>query len=137
MTAECEEIVFWTLRKKFVDSHVCVQEKKREVMYYSLAMGHHVGVIDCLTVALRCPVAQYQAWISLIGDGPARRKMAGVFTFGEIMIDASHTATLTPAFAALAKDAGSPYRALSLQLLRLLAGIVREPAIYLMAKKIS
>ncbi|SJI19853.1 protein processing element [Shigella sonnei] len=48
MTEECGEIVFWTLRKKFVASSDEMPEHSSQVMYYSLAIGHHVGVIDCL-----------------------------------------------------------------------------------------
>ncbi|WP_456307582.1 formate hydrogenlyase maturation HycH family protein, partial [Serratia quinivorans] len=41
------QVVFYSLSRKFV------QEKKappkaQEVIYYSLAIGHHLGVIDCL-----------------------------------------------------------------------------------------
>ncbi|EOA4704695.1 hydrogenase 4 assembly chaperone HyfJ, partial [Escherichia coli] len=54
MTEECGEIVFWTLRKKFVASSDEMPEHSSQVMYYSLAIGHHVGVIDCLNVAFPC-----------------------------------------------------------------------------------
>lgn len=64
-------------------------------MYYSLAIGHHVGVIDCLSVAFRCPLTEYEDWLALVEEEQARRKMLGVMTFGEIVIDASHTALLT------------------------------------------
>ena len=60
MTEECGEIVFWTLRKKFVASSDEMPEHSSQVMYYSLAIGHHVGVIDCLNVAFRCPLTEYE-----------------------------------------------------------------------------
>ncbi len=56
-------------------------------------------------------------------------------TFGEIVIDASHTALLTRAFAPLADDATSVWQARSIQFIHLLDEIVQEPAIYLMARK--
>ena len=59
MAEECGEIVFWTLRKKFVASSDEMPEHSSQVMYYSLAIGHHVGVIDCLNVAFRCPPVSY------------------------------------------------------------------------------
>ena len=95
------KVMFWTLRQKFVDDSVNVEEKSRQVMYYSLAIGHHVGVIDCLNVALECPLDDYQHWLTLIDDADARRKMQGLLTFGEIIIDASHVNTLAPIFAQL------------------------------------
>lgn len=137
MTEECGEIVFWTLRKKFVASSDEMPEHSSQVMYYSLAIGHHVGVIDCLNVAFRCPLTEYEDWLALVEEEQARRKMLGVMTFGEIVIDASHTALLTRAFALLADDATSVWQARSIQFIHLLDEIVPEPAIYLMARKIA
>lgn len=137
MTEECGEIVFWTLRKKFVASSDEMPEHSSQVMYYSLAIGHHVGVIDCLNVAFRCPLTEYEDWLAQVEEEQARRKMLGVMTFGEIVIDASHTALLTRAFALLADDATSVWQARSIQFIHLLDEIVQEPAIYLMARKIA
>ena len=119
MTEECGEIVFWTLRKKFVASSDEMPEHSSQVMYYSLAIGHHVGVIDCLNVAFRCPLTEYEDWLALVEEEQARRKMLGVMTFGEIVIDASHTALLTRAFAPLADDATSVWQARSIQFIHL------------------
>lgn len=77
MTEECGEIVFWTLRKKFVASSDEMPEHSSQVMYYSLAIGHHVGVIDCLNVAFRCPLTEYEDWLALVEEEQARRKMLG------------------------------------------------------------
>ncbi|WP_437886973.1 formate hydrogenlyase maturation HycH family protein [Phytobacter sp. V91] len=127
------KVMFWTLRQKFVDDSVNVEEKSRQVMYYSLAIGHHVGVIDCLNVVLECPLDGYQAWVDLL-EGEAQRKMRGLLTFGEIVIDASHVNTLAPAFARLAAEAESPWRDWSEQMLQHLQDIAQEPAIYLMVR---
>ena len=137
MAEECREIVFWTLRKKFIASSDEMPEHSSQVMYYSLAIGHHVGVIDCLNVAFRCPQTEYEDWLAQVEEEQARRKMLGVMTFGEIVIDASHTALLTRAFAPLADDAKSAWQARSIQFIHLLDEIVPEPAIYLMARKIA
>ncbi len=127
------KVMFWTLRQKFVDDSVNVEEKSRQVMYYSLAIGHHVGVIDCLNVVLECPLDQYEAWLGLL-EGEALRKMRGLLTFGEIVIDASHVNTLAPAFARLAAEADAPWRVWSEQMLQHLQDIAQEPAIYLMVR---
>ena len=133
MADDSGKVMFWTLRQKFVDDSVNVEEKSRQVMYYSLAIGHHVGVIDCLNVVLECPLGQYEAWLALL-DGEAQRKMRGLLTFGEIVIDASHVNTLAPAFARLAKKAEAPWRDWSEQMLQHLQDIAQEPAIYLMVR---
>jgi len=63
--------------KKFVASSDEMPEHSSQVMYYSLAIGHHVGVIDCLNVAFRCPLTEYEDWLALVEEEQARRKMLG------------------------------------------------------------
>lgn len=137
MAEEKGEIVFWTLRQKFIDSSSDLPERSRQVMYYSLAIGHHVGVIDCLKQVLSCPIADYRAWVAQMEDEQAKRKMQGVFTFGEIVIDVSHAAMLRRALAPLADDKSSPWQMLSINFIHLLDEMVHEPAIYLMTRRID
>ncbi len=137
MSDATSQVLFWMLRQKFVDNSVELEEKSRQVMYYSLAIGHHVGVIDCLNVALACPLAEYQQWLPLIEEADARRKMQGVLIFGEIVIDASHVNMLAPAFARLAKHSGEPWRGWSRQLLQHLQDMAHEPALYLMVRRLD
>lgn len=129
-----EKVMFWMLGQKFVDDSVELAEKSRQVVYYSLAIGHHVGVIDCLNVALECPLEEYQQWLALLEPGEAQRKMQGLLTFTEIVIDASHINTLAPAFAKLAKTSAEPWRSWSRQLLHHLNAMAQEPALYLMVR---
>ncbi|ANI81906.1 formate hydrogenlyase maturation HycH family protein [Kosakonia oryzae] len=137
MSEQTAQVMFWTLRQKFVDDSVELEEKSRQVMYYSLAIGHHVGVIDCLNVALACPLDAYQQWLPLMEDADARRKMQGLLTFGEIVIDASHVNLLAPDFARLAKTAEEPWRGWSRQLLQHLQDMANEPALYLMVRRVD
>lgn len=132
-----EQVLFWALRQKFVDNSVELEEKSRQVVYYSLAIGHHVGVIDCLNVALVCPLDEYQQWLSLMEESDARRKMQGLLSFGEIIIDASHVNLLAPDFARLAKTAAEPWRGWSGQLLQHLQDMAHEPALYLMVRRLD
>lgn len=63
------------------------------------AIGHHLGVIDCLEAALSCPWQAYLAWIATLEEGStARRKMEGVPKYGEIVIDSNHVTMLANAF---------------------------------------
>ncbi|MEH2921314.1 formate hydrogenlyase maturation HycH family protein [Samsonia erythrinae] len=129
------KVVFWSLRQKFLDKED-VPEQSRQVVYYSLAIGHHVGIIDCLNTELTCDLAHYSQWIERLEDQEAQRKMRGLLTFGEINIDASHVNLLAPALAPLAEeDRPEPFRTWSRVLMRLLAEIQHEPAIYLIVKK--
>lgn len=132
---ETGKVIFWSLRQKFVDSDDDVPEDAQQVMYYSLAIGHHVGMIDCLKTELECPLDGFQAWVNALPEGEARRKLQGLITFGEINIDSTHTNMLALALDSFAKDSDSPYQAWSATLIRLLGEIEREPAIYLIVKR--
>lgn len=129
-------VLFWTLRQKFVDNSDSVPENSQQVLYYSLAIGHHVGVIDCLNTVLSLSLSQYESWVSLLEEGAARRKMQGLLTFGEIVIDSTHVAMLSRALAPLADTAPSPWREWSRQFIDLLDDIACEPAIYLMVRQL-
>ena len=39
--------LFLFIKRTFVENDEQVPEQAKQVMYYSLAIGHHVGVIDC------------------------------------------------------------------------------------------
>ncbi len=130
------EVLFWSLRQKFLDSDDDMPAQAKQVMYYSLAIGHHVGVIDCLNKEFSCPLEQYQQWIGLLPEGEARRKMQGLLTFGEIVIDSTHTDLLATALAPLCESQVEPFAAWSATLIRLLTEIVHEPAIYLIVRRV-
>ncbi|KML68581.1 formate hydrogenlyase maturation HycH family protein [Pectobacterium peruviense] len=130
-----DQVIFWSLRQKFLDSE-SVPEQPQQVMYYSLAIGHHVGVIDCLKAELTCDLDRYPQWTAMLGTGDAQRKMNGLLTFGEIYIDSTHVDMLAHALAPLAQTRQlEPFKTWSTTLLRLLAEIQQEPAIYLIVKK--
>ncbi len=80
-----ETVVFSQLSRKFIDENDATPDQAQQVVYYSLAIGHHLGVIDCLEAALSCPWDAYLAWIATLEAGSAaRRKMEGVPKYGEI-----------------------------------------------------
>lgn len=108
VTAELEELpratwigdqgmaVFYRLTRKFVDTEDSVSEKARDILYYTLAVGHHTGMIDCLDPSLACPLGVYRAVVEAMPKGDARRKMEGLLTFGEITVEDTDAATLLP-----------------------------------------
>ena len=94
-----ETVVFSQLSRKFIDENDATPDQAQQVVYYSLAIGHHLGVIDCLEAALSCPWQAYLAWIATLEEGStARRKMEGVPKYGEIVIDSNHVTMLANAF---------------------------------------
>ena len=64
-----EKVVFSQLSRKFIDENDATPAEAQQVVYYSLAIGHHLGVIDCLEAALTCPWDEYLAWIATLETG--------------------------------------------------------------------
>lgn len=54
------QVFFYLLNERFVENDEQVPEQAKQVMYYSLAIGHHVGVIDCFKKLLICDYGDYQ-----------------------------------------------------------------------------
>ena len=83
------EVMFYRLTKKFVESREEIPDEAKEVMYYTLAIGHHTGVIDCFEPVLGCSRELYDKVVALFPAGDARFKLEGIARFGEIQIDKS------------------------------------------------
>lgn len=131
-----ESVVFCQLSRKFIDENDHTPADAQQVMYYSLAIGHHLGVIDCLKESLVCPWAGYLAWIATLPNASqASRKMAGVPRYGEIVIDHSHVVMLAQAFDAARTGQTAQQQQWSQALLAMLQAIQQEPAIYLMVRR--
>jgi len=133
------KVIFYSLSSKFVDEKKAQKhssQKVQEVVYYSLAIGHHLGVIDCLKSRLECPLDGYIQWVnSLPEESEAHRKLAGVQRFGEINIDSSHTHLLALALRD-ARPAMTPeQQGWSDTLIALLTQIEYDPAMYLMVRR--
>lgn len=90
-------VIFYRLTKKFVDSAESVPDDAKDVLYYTLAVGHHTGIIDCFENTLELPLESYERIVSLVENEDARFKLEGIMRFGEIEIDKSHVPVLLPA----------------------------------------
>ncbi|EPF13023.1 MULTISPECIES: formate hydrogenlyase maturation HycH family protein [Cedecea] len=131
-----ESVVFCQLSRKFVDDNDNTPADAQQVVYYSLAIGHHLGIIDCLKESLVCPYEAYREWISTLeGGSEARRKMEGVPRYGEIVIDQNHVVMLARALDAAKPTQTPEQQAWSQALLDMLQAIQQEPAIYLMVRR--
>lgn len=133
---KAEKVLFYALNQKFMDTDDDVPKDAaaRQVMYYSLAIGHHVGVIDCFKAILDCPLESYREWIAQLPAGEARRKMEGLYKFGEITIDQTHIHMLGAAFDKIKPQLKDMAAQWTEKLMQALASIEMEPAIYLMVK---
>jgi hypothetical protein len=75
-------VVFYQLRTRFVNLRVYIPEEARQVVYYSLAVGHHVGVMDCFSRLVEVPLENFLEWLQTLPAGPARSKLEGVLAWG-------------------------------------------------------
>ncbi|GKX61312.1 formate hydrogenlyase maturation HycH family protein [Leminorella grimontii] len=131
-----DNVVFYTLNQKFLDSDDDVPEQSQQVMYYSLAIGHHVGVIDCLKTLMHVPTEDYRDWVAQLPEGgEARRKMEGLLRFGEITIDSSHVQLLAQAWSAIGERLTKIQSEWTQTLMKALHAIDKEPAIYLIVRR--
>ncbi|QIZ76239.1 formate hydrogenlyase maturation HycH family protein [Ferrimonas lipolytica] len=131
-----EQVYIYALNRRFVDEQD-MPEEAQQVMYYSLAIGHHLGVVDCLKVRLQCSLDEYRDWIGLLPkESIAAHKMSRYFTFGEIAIYQEHVDTLARAFSEVGRrpNLSERQRALTDTMMGALADIRREPNMYLMVR---
>ncbi len=137
METATERVVFYQLSRKFVHRGHDVPAKSQQLLHYTLAIGHHIGIIDCFSAQLEMPMEGFRNWLSHMPKGEARRKLEGILRYGEIEISIAHTGLLRKAFdagAATMSDAESDWTARLSQMLQL---IDDEPTIYLMVKRSS
>lgn len=131
-----EQVLFYRLSRKFVDEKFDVPEEAKSVMYYSLAIGHHLGIVDCLKADIVCPRDAYREWVAKLPAGSeARRKMEGFLTFGEVTIYREHCHMLACAFDRLrAAELTGEERGWTEAFMDQLAALHRDPHMYLMLR---
>ena len=124
-------IVVYQLRSKFVNQREDVPEDARQVVYYTLAVGHHVGVMDCFSSQMEIPLDEYISWVQTLPEGPARTKLEGAIRWSEIEVNSSHFQMLHPLFEAAPVNGPNWTR----DFIQCLNAIRQEPALYLMLRK--
>lgn len=130
-----ERVVFYQLTHKFVNQEQNIPEDSRQVVYYSLAIGHHVGVMDCFQSLMEIPLDDYRQWIKHLPEGTSRHKMEGLLKWGEIEVNQSHASELLPALNGsliVMDEAQVQWSGILSQCLR---GMLKEPALYLMVRR--
>ena len=127
------KISVYQLRSKFVNKREDVPEDARQVVYYTLAVGHHVGVMDCFSSQVDIPLEEFAAWVQSQPEGPARTKLEGALRWGEIEVNQTHIGMLLPLFEAAQAQGPSWTRGF----VQCLNDVKQEPAMYLMVRKIA
>ncbi|MDI3310846.1 MAG: formate hydrogenlyase maturation HycH family protein [Thermoanaerobacterium sp.] len=127
------KVKFFRLSKRFVDEKDAPPEIK-QLEYYALAIGHHIGVVDCLSPVMVLEEEEYFKWIEKLPPGKAKSKLEGLSKWGELEINREH---VSPLVSALTK-AKSNFFPAEIKwadcLLQLLKSMQKEPAIYVVVK---
>lgn len=131
----CEWAVFYQLTQKFVNEDKKIPEEARQIVYYSLAIGHHVGVMDCFDSLMEIPLDQYRSWIDKLQSSAGKNKMEGLMKWGEIELNASHASELAHLFDLSLPTMNNQEKEWTLTLLRSLIQMKEEPAYYIMVRK--
>lgn len=96
------------LTRKFVDDSNSIDEQAQQIMYYTLAIGHHTGVIDCFDEVERIPLESYERMCAAVADERVRYKLEGVMRRTEIEMNKEYaTSTALALGGALALRAGA------------------------------
>jgi len=130
-----DRAVFYQLTHKYVNQEQDIPPGARQVIYYSLAIGHHMGVLDCFESLVEIPLDGYRRWVAAMPEGPGRRKLEGLLRWGEIEINSSHAGDLLPVLEEARSTPGSAEAQWSAVLVQSLRQMIVEPALYLMARK--
>ncbi|AGH82384.1 formate hydrogenlyase maturation protein HycH [Psychromonas sp. CNPT3] len=130
------KVLFYALKRKFVDERFDVPEEAKQVLYYTLAIGHHLGIVDCLEVAFEATTTEYKKWVNLLDPSTeAHRKMIRYFTFGEITIYPDHIHMLACAFSALDKaKMSTKEQTMTDAFIKVLTAIYHEQTMYMMIR---
>lgn len=126
-----EKVVFYRLASKFVNQAEDIPEEARQVLYYTLAVGHHVGVLDCFSRLFEIPMDNFRKWLNALPDSIGKTKLSGVIQWGEIEINHSHVAMLKQLLDMPISEQ-YPWQATFQDCLQTMQ---IEPAFYLMVKK--
>lgn len=92
-------VVVYELTGKLVDPEHKSPETSKQIIYYTLSVGHNTGTFDCFAEKLICSRKDYLLTLDLFEEGPALNKFMGVEAFGEIEINAESAPMLSRAVA--------------------------------------
>lgn len=126
-------VMIYQLERKFVQERPPAQEAVQQVVYYTLAVGHHMGVLDCFAPLAEAPLSEFMAWLQALPPGEGRRKLEGVLRWGEIEVKREHVPLLLPLFSS--GEETPPAWVTSLY--QALGALQREAARYLVLRKVA
>jgi hypothetical protein len=129
-----ERVVFYKLSHKYVSTEANIPAESKQIIYYSLAIGHHLGVVDCFSRVLEMGYNEFASWVNAMPDRAGRHKLEGICKWGEIEINQSHAGELIETLAASRSQMSPQEVDWADQLIACLQGMLNEPAFYAIAR---
>lgn len=126
----------YRLVRKFVDNAKSVPEDAKSVLYYTLSVGHHTGVIDCFERVLSIPVATFERICGALGRGEARYKLEGVMRHSEIELGKAQVDLVINALEPLLSSSDEEVSHFVELLLEQLYMVRDEVAVYVMIREV-
>jgi formate hydrogenlyase maturation protein HycH len=128
-------IEFYRLNQKFVDNRESTPSRSENLIYHTMALGHHIGVLDCFQQVISVPENIYRCIVSKISRDECRKKLEGVLKWGEIEITPLHSGTLLQGITAAQDLMTQEEKDAAKQICDNLLLIEKEPTIYMVVRR--
>jgi len=134
--SQARTVQVYRLVRKFVDNANSVPEGSKSVLYYTLSVGHHTGVIDCFERVLSMPVATFERICDGLDRGEARYKLEGVMRHSEIELGKAQVNLVIHALEPLLSSSDEEVSRFVALLLEQLHMVRDEAAVYVMIREV-
>ena len=134
--SQARTVQVYRLVRKFVDNAKSVPEDAESVLYYTLSVGHHTGVIDCLECTASVPVETFERLCGALPEGDARFKLEGVMRHSEIELGKEQVDFVIAALGPLRSCADEGVSRAAGLLLGELVAVRDEPSVYVMIREV-
>lgn len=128
-----ETVEFYRLNRKFVDSRE-TPPRSENLIYHAIALGHHIGVLDCFQKVLEMPERDFSRLIAGLSGGECRRKLEGLLKWGEIEITSGHAGPLLQEMAQAVPVMPPEEKRAAQEFCDLLHLVEKEPTIYMVVR---
>lgn len=134
--SQARTVRVYRLVRKFVDNARSVPDESKSVLYYTLSVGHHTGVIDCLECMLGVPVEVFERLCRMLPNGDARFKLEGVMRHSEIELGKEQVDLVIEALEPLPSCGDEEVSRAAGALLGELVAVREEPSVYVMIREV-
>jgi hydrogenase-4 component J len=126
--------IFYRLTSKVVGIEEDCSQKSRDIAYYTLAIGHHTGILDCFDVVLSCDDSELDELLARFSETSwARFKLDGLRRFGEITIEQEHAMRLLDE---LSGPVAETFPHWAGKFVEQLGAVAHEPVVYLVGRRV-